>query len=86
MHKTTPEAWMFVFFVVAIIVLPIIIGFMLVKLYRKFKPLEQAKASTNAVAAMHNINHDGFFKILVFGWLICGPIFYLIYTTFLNKP
>lgn len=84
MRRTSPEAWMFVLFVIAIIVLPIVVGMMLVKVYRQFKPLEEPKANTNAIAAMHSVNHDGFFKILFIGWVVCGPIFYFIYATILS--
>lgn len=83
MRKTSPEAWMFVLFVVAIIVIPIFVGIALVKLYRKFRPMEQFEG--NAMAAAYNNNHDGFFKILIVGWLVCGPIFYLVYSVYLGR-
>lgn len=81
MRKTSPDAWVFVLFVVAVIAIPIIVGMLLVKGYRKFKPFEEPQASANAIAAIDNVKHDSFFKVLIVGWLVCGPIFYFIYTS-----
>lgn len=86
MRRTTPDVWMFVLFVIAIIAIPIIVGMLLIKAYRKFRPLEQAEPSSNAVAAIHHVNHDGFFKVMLAGWLVCGPLFYVIYLNFLTGP
>jgi hypothetical protein len=83
MRRTTPEAWMFVLFVIAIVVIPIVVGIMLVKLYRKFRPLEEFKGNT--MAAIHNINRDGFFKIIIVGWAVCGPVFYIVYSVYLTR-
>ena len=83
MRKTSPEAWMFVLSVIAVVVLPIIVGILVVRLYRKFKPIEIPKTAVPSFATIAE-HQDGFFKILAVGWAICGPVFYLIYTTYLS--
>jgi uncharacterized membrane protein YqiK len=83
MRRTTPEAWMFVLLVIAIVVIPIVVGILLIKLYRKFRPLEEFKGNT--LAATDNMNRDGFFKIIFVGWAVCGPVFYIVYSVYLAR-
>ena len=80
MRKTSPEAWMFLVFIICIVVAPILVGLAILKIYRTFRPLEEI-SSTNTFVAIHEANKDGFFKILIIGWCVCGPLFYYIYTT-----
>ncbi|WP_417699097.1 hypothetical protein [Pseudoalteromonas lipolytica] len=82
MRHTSNEAWLFLLLVVLAIVMPFIIGLVVVKTYRRFKPIEQA--DTDSVSIMSSIeSKDSFFKILFVGFFVSSPIFYGLYHSFL---
>lgn len=83
MKRTSPEAWMFVGFIIGIVLIPALVGFLVIKLYRIRNPIKVVE--TNTLAALHQKTHDSFFSILLVGWVICGPMFYWVYSTILNK-
>ncbi|MGB2427054.1 MAG: hypothetical protein ACPH9N_05185 [Alteromonas sp.] len=82
MRRSSPEAWMFVAFIVAIVLVPILVGLLIVKAYRSVRPIEVESANT--LASLHQKTHDGFFVILLTGWIVCGPLFYWFYSVYLN--
>lgn len=63
---------------IAAVALPAAVGFGVVTLYRRFRPIE--KEEVVSLATLGNNKKDGFFTFLVVGWVICGPIFYWLYS------
>ncbi|WJG09370.1 hypothetical protein [Aliiglaciecola sp. LCG003] len=84
MRKTSPDAWMFVVFIIGVIVIPILVGMTVLKLYRQVKPLPEIDPKASSFVHLDQIQQDSFFKITLVGWLITGPIFYFIYATYLS--
>ena len=82
MRRTDPDAWLFVFFVVAVVVLPIVVGFFILKIYRAIKPIEISE-SASSFAKLEK-QGDSFFKVLILGWVLCGPVFYYIFSTYMS--
>ena len=82
MRRASPEAWLFVGFIICLVVLPVVAGLIVLKVYRKYKPIEVQE--TNSIAVLHQKTHDSFFTVLVVGWLICSPIFYWLYLWYLS--
>ncbi|AZZ98549.1 hypothetical protein [Pseudoalteromonas sp. R3] len=78
MRNTVPEAWYLVLLVVTVVVVPFIVGLLIMKIYRYFKPFEQADQDSIGLAHLTE-NRDGFFKIFFVGLVVCLPAFYLIY-------
>jgi hypothetical protein len=73
-----PEILLLVFGIIALAVIPPLVGFLVLKLYRHYKPNEQD--FNRLTEGMPSKTKDGFFKIFLLGWLICGgPVAYLAY-------
>lgn len=78
--KIPPVAWAYTALVIAAILLPIAVGVMITKLYRVFHPIQ--KNQLQGLAAVGHSERDGFFKMVFIGWLICLPIYIVIYQAF----
>ena len=79
MRKATPEAWLTIVFIIAFTVIPILIGWLAVKIYRIRRPFP--KQEHLGLASIGQPTGDGFFKVLLVGWIICGPIYYWLYSS-----
>ena len=77
MGRVPLEMWHLLSAAVMMTVIPIMVGMAVVKTYRKFVPIEPPK--TTGLASISEHKGDSFMKMLLIGWLICGPIFYGIY-------
>ena len=82
MRRTSPDLWMFIGLIVALVVLPFITGMLAVKLFRKFQPIQIEESVS--VLNFQQKHHDGFFTMILVGWVFCGPLFYWIYAVYLN--
>lgn len=83
MRKTAPEAWMLLLMIVAAVLLPVILGTLLLKVYRKFNPLPELSADAINLAMVAN-QKDGFFKVLLVGAIASSPIYYYCYNLLLT--
>jgi len=66
------ELWSVLLAMVCLAALPIVLGTIFFKILRVFKPLEE-----NPEASLTTLGYeekDGFFKILLVGWLIFVPL------------
>ncbi len=77
------EAWTALLFLIAVTVVPVLVGIGVVKLYRHFKPIQQPQLT--GLAAVGTESKDGFFKKVLIGWLVCGPVYFAIYTFYLDE-
>lgn len=64
--------------VIGPVVLPAAVGYGVVSLYRRLRPIE--KEEMVSLATLGNNKKDGFFTFLIVGWVICGPLFYGLYS------
>ncbi len=77
-RSDTPwEAWALLAIIICIAAVPPLVGFLVVKIYRIFKPIEQVEEISLATIGLQE--EDGFFKKFFIGWVICGPLFYSLY-------
>lgn len=75
------EAWASLLVWILIALFPILVGFVIFKLYRHFRPIIKQEELTG-LAAVGTQNQNGFFIKVFVGWLICGPIYYVLYTIY----
>ncbi|KAF7786268.1 hypothetical protein PRUB_a0777 [Pseudoalteromonas rubra] len=78
MRNTVPEAWYLVILIVAMVVLPLIVGLLTMKVYRHFRPFERNEQDSIGLADLTE-NRDSFFKLFFVGLLICLPVFLFFY-------
>ncbi|GAB2688249.1 hypothetical protein GCM10027170_19580 [Aliiglaciecola aliphaticivorans] len=78
MARGSLETWVFVLFIVAVVVIPILVGLGFFKLYRLLRPF--ADTPQQPTSFTYDAPSDSFFKCTFVGWLICAPLFYLVYT------
>ena len=74
------ELWAILLSIVGIAAVPIMVGWLVFKLFRTFKPIEVS--TERRIGDFGESNRDGFFRILFVGWLICAPVFYWLYHWF----
>lgn len=67
------EAWTFLLAIIALIIVPLITGFILVKIYRNFYPLPDVKAEDRS--AFVDPPKDSFAKMFFVGLVIWIPIY-----------
>jgi hypothetical protein len=77
------ELWAILLSIILFAGLPIIVGVIAIKLFRLFRPIEQVEE--RRIGTVGSSNKDGFFKILLVGWLICGPVYYIVYHVTTNS-
>ncbi len=73
------EAWLFMLLIVVSIIAVIVVGSVALKIYRKFRPFEEETSEGFSISVSHNIQRDGFFKILFVGLLLTSPALYFLF-------
>ncbi|NTS78470.1 hypothetical protein HR060_16625 [Catenovulum sp. SM1970] len=78
MNRNNPdiETWLVVTLFILAISLPIIVGVAFYKIFRKFKPTEEATEEYVSISASRN--GDGFAKTYFTGLLLTAPFYYLV--------
>lgn len=79
MARNSFDLFMAVIILAALLALPVIVGVVVFRLYRRLKPFPQADNPTQSFMQLDNIQQDGYIRCSVVGWIICGPLYYLIY-------
>lgn len=74
------EAWLFILIMIVSIISIFVVGMIAVKIYRKFRPFEEAATDGFSISVSHKAQQDGFFKILFIGLVLCSPALYYLYT------
>ena len=62
---------------IALAIVPPMVGFWVLKAYRHYRPVQETKQSSSPLAQTKT--KDGFMKMLLVGWVICGPIVYGVF-------
>lgn len=78
------EIWAIIIGVISIVAIPIIVGTVVVRIYRVISPIEPPNEESAAI--LDDSGRDGFFKILLVGWIICGVACYILYKLHLFDP
>lgn len=79
MRKSSPEALLAITTIILLTVIPILVGWVLVKVYRVFRPFPKQELS--GLASIGVQEKDSFFKFVLVGWIVCGPIYYWAYSS-----
>ena len=79
MRKITPEALLTIGTVILLTLLPLLVGWLMVKAYRLFRPINEEELT--GLASIGAPERDGFIKIVVVGWAICGPTYYWVFSS-----
>lgn len=74
--RTATEAIITLIVIIMALVLPLIIGMAIYKGYRILKPLPEVEF--NHISDIDKIGDKFFLKSAMIGWIICGPIYWLI--------
>lgn len=77
------EMWAILIGIILMVALPVVTGILIFRAFRSYRPLEEPEEVS--LANLGECNEDGFFKKYVVGWLVCGPIFYLVYNFVLSE-
>ncbi|KZN29849.1 hypothetical protein [Pseudoalteromonas luteoviolacea] len=81
MDRVSDETWYAVLLFFALIIVPFLVGLTIFKMYRKVFPV---KSSDNlSVVEELDAQRLGFFRPFLIGWVLCGPMVYWFYDTFL---
>ncbi len=76
------EIWVMILAIIVMAILPAIVGLLVFKVFRHFKPLEEPDY-TGVISIAHHTK-DGFFKAYLVGALICAPMIYIGYGSLLS--
>lgn len=74
------EAWAGIIILIVAALIPIIVGKLIVKLFRHFRPIEQQERT--GLSALGTEEEDGFFKTTFIGWAVCIPAYWVLYRIF----
>lgn len=61
---------------IVLTLIPIVVGSVFFKIYRHIKPFKVDNLQGLASVGTHP--KDGFFKVLIVGWLLCSPVYYVL--------
>lgn len=81
--KAPWELWAILLSIILIAGLPIIVGIIAIKAFRVVRPADEVVEKR--IGTVGNSNKDGFFKVLLVGWLVCGPLYYIVYHATANN-
>ena len=74
------QLWVGLAIIIAAVATPIIVGTIILRIYRHYKPLKPSELT--GLAAIGTEEKDGFFKTLVIGCVVCAPIYAFLYLTY----
>ena len=80
-NGSSMEAWLFILLIIGSIIGVFVVGMIAVKLYRKLRPFEEEASNGFSISVSHNVQRDGFFKILFVGILLTSPVLYFLYSS-----
>ncbi|MCF2855971.1 hypothetical protein L1286_00680 [Pseudoalteromonas sp. SMS1] len=81
MERVSGETWYAVLLFFSLIIVPFLIGLTIFKVYRKVFPIKAI--DTMSIVEELDAQRMGFFKPFLIGWVVCGPVVYWFYQTFL---
>ncbi|ALU45640.1 hypothetical protein [Pseudoalteromonas rubra] len=85
MDRVAPETWYAVGLFFSLILGPFIVGWGVMKIYRRYRPKTPSMQDQSyvSVVAQLSAQRDGFFRLYLVGLIICSPLFYYVYTEYL---
>ena len=76
MRKLSPEALLTIAVIILLTLLPILVGWLIIKVYRRISPIQDEELT--GLASVGAPERDGFFKIAILGWVVCSPVYYWV--------